>query len=58
MLFGSDGGNAEALARRLAADARSRGFADVTVKAMDSMPLATLGERAAAASPRMACSRA
>ena len=35
ILFGSDGGNAEGLAKRLAADARERGFPSVTISPAD-----------------------
>lgn len=46
VLFGSDGGNAETLAKRLANEAKTRfGFAQVTVKAMDAV--ASLEELAA-----------
>lgn len=42
VLYGSDGGNAEAVAKRLAVEARGKGFKDVSVKIMDSYPLEQL----------------
>lgn len=42
VLFGSDGGNAEAVARRVASEARARGYSEVTCKAMDAVAPTTL----------------
>lgn len=42
ILFGSDGGNAENIAKRLGNESRTKGFTDITVKAMDYFPLETL----------------
>lgn len=50
VLFGSDGGNAEGLAKRLGTEAKSRyGFTDVTVKAMDAVT--SLGDLGTASTP-------